>query len=66
MDPVRPGAGVRRWPVWTLAGWLIAFIAIVVAADAAGIAFAAARALGGLHDLALFGLLLAWTSAAWS
>ena len=59
MDPVRPGAGVRRWPVWTLPRWLIAFIAIVVAADAAGIVFAAARALGGPHDLALFGLLLA-------
>ena len=59
MDPARPGAGVRRWPVWTLPQWLIAFIAVVVAADAAGIAIAATRALGGLHDLALFGLLLA-------
>ena len=59
MDPARPGAGVRRWPVWTLPPWLIAFIAVVVAADAAGIAIAATRALDGLHHLALFGLLLA-------
>ena len=59
MDPARPGAGARQWPVWTLPPWLIAFIAIVVAADAAGIAITATRPLGGLHDLALFGLLLA-------
>ena len=59
------GRTVRAWPVWTLPRWLLGFLALVVAADVAGIAFTAsraftgARAFGGLHDLALFGLLLA-------
>jgi len=61
----RAARAVRAWPVWTLPRWLIGFVAVVVAADAAGIAVAAARAFtgyrpfGGLRDLALFGLLLA-------
>ncbi len=63
--PVRAARAVRAWPVWKLPWWLTGFIAGVVAADLAGIAFAASRAFtgsrafGGLHNLALFGLLLA-------
>ena len=58
-------AGVRAWPVWKLPRWLIGFVAVVVAADAAGIALAAtgpfggSRSFGGLRDLGLFGLLVA-------
>jgi diguanylate cyclase (GGDEF)-like protein len=71
MDSTRPGAAgpafavrararaVRDWPVWTLPRWLIVFVVVVVAADAAGIAFAASRASLRVHDLILFGLLLA-------
>ncbi len=64
MDPIRRGTArlgraATAWPVWTLPRWLIAFIAMVVAADAAGIAFAASRATFAVHDLGLFGLLLA-------
>jgi diguanylate cyclase (GGDEF)-like protein len=61
----RAARAVRAWPVWTLPRWLLGFIAVVVTADVAGIAFAASRAhpgaaaFGGLRDLALFGLLLA-------
>ena len=58
-------AGVRAWPVWKLPRWLIGFVTVVVAADAAGITLAAARpfggsrSFGGLADLGLFGLLVA-------
>ena len=34
-------AGVRAWPVWKLPWWLVGFVAVVVAADAAGIALVA-------------------------
>lgn len=50
---------IRAWPVWKLPWWLTAFIAAVMAADAAAIALTAARTTFGVHDLALFGLLLA-------
>ena len=39
--PVPAARGVRAWPVWTLPRWLIGFIAVVVIADGAGIAFTA-------------------------
>jgi diguanylate cyclase (GGDEF)-like protein len=55
----RPVLDFRAWPVWKLPWWLIAFIAAVMAADAAAIAFTAVRTAFGVHDLALFGLLLA-------
>src|SRR5450631_3249428 len=66
--PGRSTAGrarVRAWPVWKLPRRLVGFVAVVVAADAAGIALAAAgpfggsRSFGGLGDLGLFGLLVA-------
>jgi diguanylate cyclase (GGDEF)-like protein len=54
-----PARAVRAWPVWALPGWLLVFVAAVVAADAAGIVLAASRATVRAHDLILFGLLLA-------
>jgi diguanylate cyclase (GGDEF)-like protein len=55
----RPISDIRAWPVWKLPWWLIAFIAAVMAVDAAAIALLAARTTFGVHDLALFALLLA-------
>jgi diguanylate cyclase (GGDEF)-like protein len=64
MDPTRRGTArlaraAAAWPVWKLPRWLIVFIGAVIAADAAGIAFAVSGASFHPHDLALFGLLLA-------
>jgi diguanylate cyclase (GGDEF)-like protein len=50
---------LRSWPVWTLPRWLLAFIAVVVTMDAAGLGFAASHPAGGLHHLGLFALLVA-------
>jgi diguanylate cyclase (GGDEF)-like protein len=57
--PTRPVTQVRAWAVWALPRWLVAFIVGVVLLDVAGLAFAAARPLGGRHQLFLFALLVA-------
>ena len=57
------GAGVRAWLVWQLPRWLIAFIGIVVLADAAVVAAAASRLTIHRHDLWLFGCLLVCSAA---
>jgi diguanylate cyclase (GGDEF)-like protein len=60
--PVRPidrrGFGVRAWPIWDLPDWLVAFVAVVVLADAAVLGGAAGAVTLRAHDLALFGALL--------
>ena len=60
--PVRPihrrGFGVRAWPIWDLPDWLVAFVTVVVLADAAVLGAAASAATLRAHDLALFGALL--------
>jgi diguanylate cyclase (GGDEF)-like protein len=50
---------VRAWPVWTMPRWLLAFIVTIVTMDVAGLGFAAAHPVGGLHGLVLFALLVA-------
>ena len=50
---------MRTWPVWTMPPWLLGFIIAVVAADVAGLGFAASHPAGGLHGLVLFALLVA-------
>jgi diguanylate cyclase (GGDEF)-like protein len=54
---------IKAWPVWELPRWLSAFVITVVLADAAFIAVAASRVPIRLHDLALFGALLACSAA---
>ena len=54
---------MRAWLVWQLPGWLIAFIGIVVLADAALLGAAASRLTIGFHDLWLFGCLLVGSAA---
>ena len=50
--------GVRAWPIWDLPGWLVAFVTVVVLADAAVLGAAASAATLRAHDLGLFGALL--------
>ena len=57
------GEGVRAWLVWQLPHWLIAFIGVVVLADAALLAVAASRLTIHRHDLWLFGCLLVCSAA---
>ena len=57
------GAGVKTWLVWQLPRWLVAFIGIVVLADAAVLGIAASRLSIGVHDLWLFGCLLVCSAA---
>jgi diguanylate cyclase (GGDEF)-like protein len=53
----------RSWPIWELPRWLIAFIALVVLADAAVIAVEVAALTIHLRDLELFGGLLVCSAA---
>jgi diguanylate cyclase (GGDEF)-like protein len=55
--------GPRSWPIWELPRWLIAFVGIVVLADATVLAFEASTVTVRLHDLALFGGLLFCSAA---
>jgi diguanylate cyclase (GGDEF)-like protein len=52
------GIRVRAWPIWDLPDWLVAFIAVVVLADAAVLGAAASAATIRAHDLGLFAALL--------
>jgi diguanylate cyclase (GGDEF)-like protein len=56
-------AAVRAWPLWGHPRWLIVYIGVVVAADAAAVILAATVGLGSGHDLALFAALLACNAA---
>jgi diguanylate cyclase (GGDEF)-like protein len=55
--------GVRTWPIWELPHWLVAFIVLVVLADAAVLGIAASTVTIRAHDLALFAGLLACSAA---
>ena len=55
---------VRDWPVWTLPGWLTAFVLSVIAVDLAAIGIAASVTTITKSNLALFGLLLGCTAIA--
>ncbi|MGH3149372.1 MAG: GGDEF domain-containing protein, partial [Streptosporangiaceae bacterium] len=57
------GAGIRAWQVWQLPRWLIAFIGIVVLADAALLGIGAGRLTVHRHDLWLFACLLVCSAA---
>jgi diguanylate cyclase (GGDEF)-like protein len=54
---------VRSWPFWKLPRSLVAYVAVVVLADAAAIALSAASLPVRPHDLAVFGLLLTCNAA---
>src|ERR1700744_6617482 len=54
----------RTWPVWTLPRWLLGFVAAVVIMDAAGLGFAAAHPVAGLHALILFAFLVVCDGAS--
>jgi diguanylate cyclase (GGDEF)-like protein len=53
---------VGDWPVWTLPGWLTAFVLSVIAVDLAAIGIAASVTTITKSNLALFGLLLGCTA----
>jgi diguanylate cyclase (GGDEF)-like protein len=53
------GTGVRAWPIWKLPPWLLAFVVIVVLADAVVLGLGASAVTFRAHDLALFTGLLA-------
>src|ERR1700730_16041431 len=55
---------VGDWPVWTLPGWLTAFVLSVIAVDLAAIGIAASVTTITRSNLALFGLLLGCTAIA--
>jgi diguanylate cyclase (GGDEF)-like protein len=56
-------AAVRAWPLWGLPRWLIVYISVLVAVDAAAVIIAATVGLGSGHDLALFAALLVCNAA---
>jgi diguanylate cyclase (GGDEF)-like protein len=58
-DVRRLGRAVRGWQLWQLPRWLIAFIAVVVAADAAAIGLAARGTVVHPGNLLVFGMLVA-------
>jgi len=60
---VRDVRDVRAWPIWQLPRSLVAFIIVVIVADAAAIAVSAATVSVTAHSLMLFGLLLACNAA---
>ena len=51
------------WPLWTLPEWLLAFVSVVVLADAAVFGLAAISVTLRAHDLGLFAALLACSAA---
>ncbi len=55
--------GPRSWAIWELPRWLVAFVSLVILADAAILAFEASRVTIHLHDLGLFGGLLICSAA---
>jgi diguanylate cyclase (GGDEF)-like protein len=55
--------GVRSWPIWALPRSLTVFIVAVIVADVAAIALNAAILSVRVHDLVIFGLLLACNAA---
>src|ERR1700734_2367045 len=55
---------IGNWPVWSLPGWLTAFVLAVVVADLAAIGVAARAVTFSGHDLGLFCLLLGCTAIA--
>jgi len=55
--------GPKTWPAWALPNWLVAFIAVVVLADAACFAVAASTVAIHARDLGLFAGLLACSAA---
>jgi diguanylate cyclase (GGDEF)-like protein len=55
---------ISDWPLWSLRGWLLAFVLTVVAVDLAAIGIAAWLTPITKHDLALFGLLLGCTATS--
>jgi diguanylate cyclase (GGDEF)-like protein len=50
---------VRAWPIWALRPWLVVFVVLVVAAELVALGLAAWTLTVRVHDLALFGFLLA-------
>ena len=54
---------LRDWPVWTLPNWLVAFVIVVVLADAVVFGLAANSVTVHVHDLLLFAGLLACSAA---
>jgi diguanylate cyclase (GGDEF)-like protein len=52
---------ISDWPLWSLPGWLTAFVLAVIATDLAAIGIAASFTSITRHDLALCGLLLGCT-----
>jgi diguanylate cyclase (GGDEF)-like protein len=60
----RPETAIGSWPVWSLPGWLTAFVLAVIALDLAAIGIAASLTSVTRHDLFLFGLLLGCTALA--
>ncbi len=57
------GMRLRSWPIWELPRWLIAFVSLVVLADAVVLAVEASVVTIHLRDLALFGGLLICSAA---
>jgi diguanylate cyclase (GGDEF)-like protein len=55
--------GPRSWPIRELPGWLIAFVVIVVLADAAVLGYEISTVTIRVHDLVLFAGLLACSAA---
>jgi hypothetical protein len=53
----------RAWPIWELPHWLVAFIVVVVLADAILLGLGAGTVTIHAHDLALFAGLLACSAA---
>ena len=58
--PRRPRAPASAWAIWELPGWLRRFVVATVLVYAAALAVAAVRLPLRLHDLEVFGVLLAF------
>jgi diguanylate cyclase (GGDEF)-like protein len=54
---------VSDWPIWTLPGWLLAFVIVVMLADAVAFGLAASSVTLHARHLELFALLLACSAA---
>jgi diguanylate cyclase (GGDEF)-like protein len=55
----RWAGGMRAWPLWALRPWLVVLVVLVVVADLAAAGLSAWTLTLKVHDLALFGFLLA-------
>ena len=59
----RWAVSARKWPLWELPNWLVCFIVLVVAVYAAAIGVAVSLLTIHVHDLVVFGTLMACAAA---